>query len=56
MLEAKELPACITSLDSRLSEVNENDFTHFVVGSKREVRGEVRWGGEGRESVGEGKK
>ena len=29
MLQAKQLPACISKLDSRLSNMNRQDFTHF---------------------------
>jgi hypothetical protein len=29
MLEAKELPACIANLDTALTEMEAEDFTHF---------------------------
>ena len=31
MLKTEELPAGVTSLDSRLSKVNKNDLTHYFL-------------------------
>ena len=35
VLEAEELPAGVTNLDTGLTDVDRNDFTHFVVSSKK---------------------